>query len=197
MARHKMFKATRGKIAIKHSDTNLDNVGAGTAPLSFNVLETEGGARTLTGGTQVIKDSADIGEICNVGDLVKYVTLFIQAGTRPDKATPQDRTGWIEWAFCCVKESETTVPITDIGIQTLGSVCQHMFRGECIYTGAIPIGDTQPVVAEISLKIPKSKSQIKLGDEWRFITSMRSVTSTSASTDVVRILKSFSYKCYS
>ncbi len=197
MARHQRIRLTRGKVPIKKADTNLTTIGAGTAPGTFNILETQGGARTTTGGTQTIKSSADTGEVCNVGDLVKYVTLFIEAGARPDQTTAQDRTGWLEWALVCVKESETTVPITDLGIQTLGAVCNHMFRQECIYTGAIPVGDAQPVYAEIALKIPPTKAKITLGDEWRFITSFRAVSATSVSTGAIRLVKSFQYKCYS
>ncbi len=191
------MRQTKGKVPIKKADTNLTNIGAGSAPGSFNVLETQGGARTLTGGTQVIKSSADTGEVCNVGDMVKYVTLFIEVGPRTHQGSLVDRIGWLEWAFVCVKESETAVPITDMGIQTLGSVCNHMFRNECIYTGMVPVGTTQPVTQEIHLKIPQTKSKITLGDEWRFITSFRSVLSTSTSTVSIRLVKSFQYKCYS
>ncbi len=197
MARRRM-RLAQYKVGIKHADTNLVNIGNASAPLSTNVLETEGGARTVTGATQVIKDSADTGEVVNVGDIVKYVNLFIQAGPRSDEgANNFERTGWLEWAFVCVKESETAVPATSAGVQTLGAICQHMYRNECIWTGAIPVGNAQPVVAEIKLKIPNFKQRIRLGDEWRFVILFRSVTSTAISTAAVRVLRSWSFKSYS
>ncbi len=99
----------------------------------------------------------------------------------------------MEWAFVLVRENETEVPATRLGIQTLGDICTNMYRGECIYTGAFPVGNAQPVVGEIKLKIPKSKINIKLGDEWRFITFFRANSSTSTSTTVQRVIKSYNY----
>ncbi len=175
----------------------MANVGQGTTAQTFPILETEAGTRTTTGATQTIKDSASTGEVCEVGDIVKYVTLYLQAAGRQSVANPFNINGWIEWAFVCVKESETAVPNTQLGVQTLADVCMKMFRNECIYTGAVPIGEAIPNYAEIKIKIPKLKQQIKLGDEWRFITSIRSNNSADVSTDRIRLIKSFSYKCYS
>ncbi len=197
MARHRRMGVTRTKVGITHADTNLLNQGSGSAPASFNVLETDAGARTLTGATQVIQDNADTGEVCRVGDIVKYVNLFLEIGPRNEIGTDQDRTGWLEWAFCCVKESETAVPITNVGTQTLATICKNMFRGECIFTGAVPVGTQQPNTMSIQIKIPKGKSSIHIGDEWRFITWFRSVSSTAAGTGNVRVIKSFMYKAYS
>ncbi len=197
MARRRRIAMTKGKVAIRHADTNITNVGAATAPATFNVLETQGGARTVTGGTQTITSSRDTGEVCNVGDIVKYVNLFMQCGPRQEGiGITDEKKGWMEWAFVCVKESETTVPITDIGIQTLGCVCNHMFQGETILTGAVPIGLEQPNYVEIKIKIPSTKSRIQLGDEWRFIHSWRPTKSTAAGTSEMRVVKSFMYKSY-
>ncbi len=185
------------KTGIQHADTKLVNHGSGSIPDTFEVLETEGGLRTTTGGTQTIQDSASTGEVVRVGDIVKYINLFMEIGPRIDQANNVDKTGWLEWAFVMVKESETTVPITDIGIQTLGVICTNMFRNECIYTGAVPIGNQQPNYFAASIKVPKFKQKIRLGDEWRFITFFRSVSSTSTSVVAMRSVKSFMYKTYS
>jgi len=186
-----------GKVPIKKANTLLANIGAGSAPGTMDVLITEAGSRSLTGATQTIKESANTAQLCNVGDTVKYVTLYLQASGRPGVATPNDINGWIEWAFVCVKESETALPITNLGILTLGNVAMNMYRNECIYTGIMPIGQAIPNSQEIKIKIPRQKQQIRIGDEWRFITSHRSNNSTDVSTSRIRLVKSFSYKCYS
>ncbi len=186
---------TRYKTSIAHADTNISNAGSGQTPASTNVLETSGGARTLTGSPQVITDERSTGELCNVGDIVKYVNLFIGAG--PREASPvADRQGWLEWAFICVKESETAVPITDVGTMTLGTICRNMFRNECIYTGMMPIGRDQSNTMEMHIKIPKFKQKITLGDEWRFVTWFRSTLATSTENAAIRLVKSWMYKSY-
>jgi len=192
--RHRM-SIGKYKMGIAHADTFLANIGAGTVPQQLEILETEAGTRSLTGGTQTITDSRSTGEVVNIGDVVKYINLFIQIGPRLTESST-DRTGWLEWALIMVKESETDVPITVTGTQTLGVICNHMFRNECIYTGNIPVGAEIPNSANITLKVPKSKQTIRFGDEWRFITSFRSVSSTSTSTTAVRLIKSFMYKAY-
>ncbi len=197
MPRSRSRSKTATRVAIKKSGTILANVGHASVPGTFEILETEGGLRTTTGNTQTIQDSASTAEVCRVGDIVKYVTLYLQAAGRVAVSTPDNIPGWIEWAFVCVKESETTVPITQTGVQTLADICMKMFRNECIYTGAMPIGREVANYQEIHIKIPRAKQQIKLGDEWRFITLFRSNNSTDAATDRIRLVKSFSYKCYS
>lgn len=196
MARHRMG-ITRFKTGIQHADSKLFNAGHGSVPDTFEVLETEGGLRTTTGGTQTIQDSASTGEVVRVGDIVKYINLFLQCSPRPEIGTAQEKVGWVEWAFVMVKESETTVPITDVGTQTLGVICTNMFRNECIYTGMMPVGSTQANSQAITIKVPKFKQKIRMGDEWRFITEWRPSLSTSTSTGNMRFVKSFMYKTYS
>jgi len=185
------------KQAIAHADTKIFNNGAGGIPDQFEILETEAGSRTVTGVTINITSSRSTGEVVNTGDVVKYVNLFLEVSPRGNVGDAQDRTGWMEWAFVCVKESETDVPITQMGVQTLGVVCNNMFRNECIFSGAMPIGTTQPNYMEMKIKIPRFKQRIHIGDEWRFITSFRSNSSTSVSTTALRVVKSFMYKAYS
>ncbi len=185
------------KQGVKHSGTFMDNIGQGSNAVSLTVLKTSGGPRSTTGAPQTIQSAASTDEDCRTGDTVKYVNLNIQAGPRQLLGDSDDRTGWIEWAFICVRENETTVPATRLGIQTLGDICTNMYRGECIFTGMAPIGDTQPMIQIIKLKIPKKKQKIKLGDEWRFITFMRAVKSTSTVLTTTRMVKSFAYIVYS
>ncbi len=179
------------KRGVKHSGTIIANMGAGTVPQKLIVLKTSGGPRSTDGGPMTIQSSSSTDDDCKTGDTCKLVNLHIECGARTNTGVQTDRTGWLEWAFICVRENETEVPITKLGVQTLGDVCTNMYRGECIYTGAVPVGNDQPVVGEISLKIPKTKSTMKLGDEWRFLTSFRSVESTSTSTTALRLIKSY------
>jgi len=183
--------------STKHSGTFQDNVGPNLAPAKLIILKTGGGPRSIDGSPQTIQSFSDTEEDCKVGDNVKYVNFTIQSGARNTVATPADRIGWQEWAFVCVRENETEVPSTRVGVQTLGDICTNMYRGECIFTGAIPQGDAQPTVAQIKLKIPKKKQKIKLGDEWRFVTYFRAVNSVSMDTVATRLVKSFNYIVYS
>ncbi len=187
------FKRKLTTPSVKHSGTFVDNIGQGSNALSLIVLKTSGGPRSTTGAPQTIQSLASTDEDCRTGDVVKFVNLHIQAARRDGQGTKADGTGWLEWAFILVRENETAVPSTRLGLQTLGDICTNMYRGECIYTGSIPVGAEQPVVGEISLKIPKTKTRIKLGDEWRFITFFRSTDSASGSGISVRLLKSFNY----
>ncbi len=182
---------TTYKVGVKHSGTIIDNIGAGSVPQKLIVLKTSGGPRDTTGAPMTIQSFSSTDEECKTGDECKVVNLHIECGSRSNTGVQTDRTGWLEWAMVLVRENETEVPITRMGVQTLGDVCTNMYRGECIYTGAVPVGHEQPVVAEISLKIPKTKTKMKLGDEWRFITSFRSVESTSTSTTAIRLIKSY------
>ncbi len=196
MARRRYNRVTAGKIGIPHAGTVISSIGGATAPAEQVILKTEAGARNVTGANQDITAERDTGNKVNVGDCIKYVNLFIQVSPRPIQDTDQDKTGWLEWAFVCVKESETNVPNTTVGVQTLGVIATNMFRNECIFTGCVPIGTTQANYLPIQIKIPKTKQFIRIGDEWRFITVFRDVVATSTSTSAVRLVKSFMYKGY-
>ncbi len=185
------------KTAVQHCDTFQDNVGAGTIPQTMVVLETEGGSRSVSGAQVTIKDFATTGETINVGDIVKYINLFLQITPRISVGVDNNKIGWLEWGIVMVKESETTVPITQLGVLTLANVLTNMFRNECIYTGAVAVGLQQANYAEIKIKVPKFKQKIRLGDEWRFVTAWRSSNATDTTTDTMRLVKSFMYKSYS
>ncbi len=182
------------KSAVKHSGTFVESVGQGSNVTTLTILKTGGGPRSDDGSPQTIQSFSDTKDDCKTGDHCKVVNLKIQAGARPHIGSPEFRTGWVEWAFLCVRESEKTVPSTNLGTQTLGDICTNMYRGECIYTGEFPIGDAQPAVERIMLKIPKSKTKMKLGDEWRFLTFFRAVDVTATGTANVLMIKSWNLK---
>ncbi len=194
MARH---RAAIGKFktGIQHSQTSVGNTGANTVE-SFSFLETSGGPRSLGGATTTITASRTTGDIVNVGDIVKYVNLFLQAGGRLDTDLQEDRTGWMEYAIIMVKESEAPVAVTNLGLQTLGDVTTKMFRNECIWTGAFPVGRDQPNSVSLQIKVPKFKQKIRLGDEWRFVFHFRAVDAASTSSIAVRFIASTIYKAY-
>ncbi len=185
------------KVGVKHSGTFLANIGAGSPVAKLIILKTSGGPRSDDGAPQTIQSAASTDDDCRTGDICKFTNLYIQASPRANIDNNEDRTGWVEWAFILVRENENEVPNTRIGVQTLGDICTNMYRGECIYTGSVPVGNVQPVTAEIKLKIPKNKFKIKLGDEWRFLTYFRAASSTSTSTTAVRLIKSYNHRVYS
>lgn len=196
MARRRVRKLTMGKQGIQHAGTIVGNTGGASVPAEQVILKTEAGPRNVTGANQDITAERDTGNKVNVGDLIKYVNLFIQCGHRNAAINVDSGHGWLEWALVCCKETETNVPITTIGVQTLGVICTNMFRNECIFTGAMPIATDQPNYLPISLKIPTTKQFIRIGDEWRFITYFRDMLATSSDTAAVRLIKSFIYKGY-
>jgi len=181
---------------VHHADTLLTNTGGNKAPETMVVLDTEAGARTTTGGSQTIQVGQGTNEEVNVGATVKYINLFLQAAPRTIGGGSDDRNGWIEWALVMVKETETVVPNTNTGILTLGVICKHMFRNECIFTGAMPVGNQQPNYLEIKIKVPRFKQRITFGDQWRFITLFRDVKTTPTSSDTIRLVKSMFFKSY-
>ncbi len=192
-----MVSVTKFKTAIQHADTLLANIGSASVPTEFIVLQTDVGARTVTGAAQTIQDAASTGMVVRIGDIVKYINLFIQVCARSNVSAEQNRVGWLEWAFVMVKESETVLPITNLGVQTLGNVATNMFRNECIYTGFVPVSTSVSNGQTITIKVPRFKQKIRIGDEWRFIVAWRSSNSADTATDTQRIILSTLYKVYS
>lgn len=135
---------------------------------------------------------------CEIGGVVKYMNILIEVGVRPNETsgTSNDGVGWVEWAFVCVKQTETSVPNTNIGVRTLGDVCTKMYRNECIYTGCIPASRSNPNCSMISIKIPQFKQKLVMGDEWRLYVYYRDVLTTAMGTDSARVLVSTNFKSY-
>ncbi len=197
MPRRRMSIA-KYKTAIQHADTLVSNIGGASAPTQHVMLTTDVGARTTTGASQQIQDSATTGETVRIGDIVKYINVFLQVGTRPAQAgSANDSSGWIEYAITMAKESDTAIPITQLGTKTLGEVATNMYRNECIWTGFIPVGETQPSGTQLRLKVPKFKQKIRVGDEWSCWVYFRDMNATATETDSQRVVQSCMYKSYS
>ncbi len=191
--RRRKMRISSIRTGIQHSDTRIGNTGAATIE-SFDFVETQAGGRTVSGATQTTTANRDTAQICNIGDVIKFVNLFIEAG--PRLTDVDDHTGWLEYAVVMVKDTETTVPTTQLGLFTLGDVCTKMFRNECIWTGAFPVGDKQPNNVSIPLKVPEFKQKLRIGDQWRLIMHFRSVDAGSVATAAVRFVASTIYKAY-
>lgn len=196
--RRRLSLMQRTSVPVQHSDTLIATHGGGSAPTEFVVLNTSVGARTTTGADQVIQSQSTTAEAVQVGSITKYINLFIETTPRPSSADADaGKIGFLEWAFVCVKETETTLPITQLGTKTLGDVATKMYRNECVLTGFFPVGLNQSNGTSIKIKIPSTKSRIRIGDEWRLYVYFRDSVVTSATTDSVRSTLSTIFKNYS
>jgi len=193
----KRLRLSQTKSRVQHADTLLSTIGPATAPTVHVVLDTEAGARTLTGGAQTVQVGMGTNEEVNIGSIVKNINLQIQCGMRPVEADDDDEAnGFMEWALMMVKESEAPILTTNLGTLTLGVVANHMYRNECIFTGFVPIGKQQPNGVNISIKVPRFKQKITFGDQWRFVCFFRDLKVTAVDTDTVRLLTSCIYNSW-
>ncbi len=184
--------------SVKHSDTDILTIGSASIPTEIIILDLEGGARTTDGSTKDIASHFNTASECQVGAIVKYINLFIQAGVRPAQASAggNNNLGWIEWALVMCKRTETTMPITNVGVKTIGDIATKMYRNECIYTGLFPISRSNSNAQSISIKVPKFKTKLVDGDEWRLYVYYRDLLSTAVGTDTCRAIVSRNFKSY-
>ncbi len=189
------FRKSRMVVAQeKHAGTKIHTIGPATAAIPEHIMrDTETGPRSPAGTNSNIQVNRDFAEECNVGDTCKFINIHIQAGPRNVSATNAVNNGWIEWAFACHKSSDAAPLNTNLGVQTLGNIITNYLRSECLYTGAIPVGGAQPAVAEISLKIPKSKQVLRVGDEWVLYLAARTVSATETGTTDFRVITSYNF----
>ncbi len=184
--------------AIKHSDTAILTHGPASIPTETIILNTDIGARTLTGATQNIRDLETTDSTVMAGSTVKYMNIAIYTAPRPGSISinTDPTIGWLEYALVMVKESEAVVPITLIGSTTLQDICTKMYRNECIWTGCIPISTRVPNCTNLRIKVPRVKQKIKTGDEWRLFIYYRDVATTAVGTDLCRTILSTNFKSY-
>ncbi len=194
MARHRMVRATRGKSSEQHSDTKVHVIGPGTVLVANHILrDTQVGARDPAGGDDTIQLGRGYGEECNVGDMCKYINIFIEAA---GKSTADASQGWVEWAFVIKKTSDPNVTNANLGTNTLGDVCTKYFRNECIFTGVVPVGIAQPNAVAIQIKIPKTKAVLRTGDQWILYLYARTSRVTETGTDTFKVYSSCMYRNY-
>lgn len=194
----------RGRIPVrkirgylKHAETYIGNLGPASAPVGLELLVTEGGARTVDGSQVTFTDFRDTGETVNVGDIVKYINIFLQAGPKAEVTAGDNiSTGWLEYAVVCTREDEPVIPITNMGTETLGVVANRMFPQSCLRSGFISLGGTQANGVELHLKIPPKLQKIRQGYQWKVWLYFRSSSSTATGTDKVKYVASMIYKGY-
>ncbi len=182
----------------QHAASKVHTIGPGTVITAEHIIrDTQVGPRDPTGGNDTIQLGRSFAEECNIGDKCKFVNLFIQVSPR----LIQDpisiaKTGWLEWAFCCIKADTAPPTNVNLGTQTLQTVCTRYLRHDCILTGAIPVGALQPAVASIQIKVPRAKIKLTVGDEWILFLHFRTASATETGTAEVRVITSFIYRNY-
>ncbi len=181
-----------GKLGIKHAASFINNVGGGTIPTAFTMVEVDAGSRTEA--HQSIKGSADTDETCMVGDLIKFINVHIQISPRSGTA---DETGWLEYAVVWAPENATKLTLAQMGTQTLGETATNFYRNECLWTGFIPVSKTASSGAEFTIKTPKAHQYLKIGDSYILYCWFRSNSSTDTSLVLMRLVQSCNFKAYS
>ncbi len=184
-----------GKDSIKKSATLISNIGPSSAITAFILIQNTI-SRSLDGSTVTVKDSQNTGVTANIGDIIKYINIRIQAGAR-DSASPEDDTsGWLEWGVVKQKETFLSPVSTNLGIQTLGDTLAKQFRGDLILNGAVAVGGDIPNVQDIIIKVPKIFNKMQLGSSITLFAYYRSVNSASTATDLINLTLSTQYKLY-
>ncbi len=197
--RHKFRRQTLGKDAIKHSSTLVDNTGQGVGSFFQHLIfDTSVGARGLAGGNQNIQDVANIEETCMVSDVIKYVNICLECSPRGVEPTNDlDNAGWLEWAVVWQRERSAVPTVANIGILTLGVICSHVFRENCIMTGCFPLGTKQAMSQDIKIKIPQKACKLHMGDTLSIFCFIRTSNSLDSRTDSHRLIASSHFKVYS
>ncbi len=181
-----------GKSGTKHAGTLLANIGPGSVPLKLIIIESESGARQEA--VFALQDQAFSDETCRAGDLIKFVNIHIGVSAR---TAVTDEIGWLEWACVWKREGESDLANTQLGVLTLGTVATNRYRNDCLFTGSIPINRNSASFQEISLKMPRSKQFLKVGETCVLFMAYRSSNSADVTTDDVRVVSSYNYKAYS
>ncbi len=197
--RHLRRRQTLGKVPIKHSSTLVDNTGPGVGSIfGHTIFETDVGDRIFSGTVQTLQDKANNEEVCRVGDIIKYVNICLQATPRGVQPTDElDNAGWLEWAVVWQEERDTIPGVANIGVLTLGVVCSHGFRQNCLMTGCFPIGTKQAMAQDIKIKLPKKCTRLRQGSKLVVFCYIRTSKSTDTRTDSHRLIASSHFKSYS
>ncbi len=197
--RHFRKRQTTGKVPVKHSSTLLDNTGAGVGSYFGHVIyDTDVGLRSTTGSVQTIRDKATTEETCQVADIIKYVNICLQCSPRgPNPTDDNDNAGWLEWAIVWQREKLGAPTVANIGVLTLGAICSHAFRENCLMTGCFPIGTKQAMSQDLRIKIPQRCCRLRMGDILTIFCYVRTSLSTDSRTDSHRLIASSHFKAYS
>ncbi len=194
------FRQTRGQTPIKHASALLDNTGSGVGSIFEHVIYRTDLTRDLSGGVQDLKENITTEDRCQVSDIIKYVNICLECGPREPAPTDEnelDNVSWLEWAVYWQRERRVTPAINNLGVATLGVICSHTFRENCLMTGCFPIGTKQAMAQDIKIKIPRRCCKVKLGDSLIIGCYVRTSDSTDMRTDSHRLIASSHFKAYS
>jgi len=199
MRHRKVFRATSGKVPIKHSSTLVDNTGPGVGSFfGHTIYDTDVGPRLLSGVSQNLQNKATNEETCMVGDVVKYVNICLECAPRgADSSNIKDDSGWLEWAVVWQEEAVIQPGVGNIGVLTLGVICSHAFRQNCLLTGCFPVGSRQSMAQDIKIKLPKKCIRLRQGALLKIFCYLRGSSSTDTRTDSNRLIASSHFKSYS
>ena len=197
--RHKKRSVTKYLNPIKHGSTLVDNTGPGVGSLFVHLIyDTEVGERLSQGAVQTIKTQAKTDQTCEVGDIIKYVNICIEACPRgADSTNIKDDAGWLEWGIIWQREEDADLGVTNIGVSNLGVLLGRMYRENAVYSGCIPVGSKQAMATDIKIKIPARMCKVKMGDKLKCFCYMRGSNSTDTRTDSTRLIVSSQFKSYS
>ncbi len=143
-------------------------------------------------------EGADFKNQCSPNSVIKYFNLTIQSAIKSSEA--EFRPGWIEYAFLRFDNytATPTVPAglsASTGTETFPNLCKTWFRGNCVWTGTIPISVETPVAQLIKIKVPDKWCKNMRGSYWQLWVMFRSSKSTDTVT-TIRNISSAQYKVY-
>ncbi len=185
-----------GKTAVKKSATKISNIGQGTVITpSHTLVRTNVNARIASGATTDLNVQQNTGVVCEVGNVVKYLNICIQFGSRLDPTVVEDQ-GWLEYAIVKNREVQLLPTNANLGTKTLADVCTTSFRGDVIWTGCMPVAKDIPNAIDLKIKLPKVITKMQWGTEINLYTTFRSVDSTDTRTNSHRLVTSVLYKVY-
>lgn len=197
--RHRIFRVTKGKVPIKHGSSLIANTGPGDGSFFKHVIwDTAAGPRNAAGNQKTIKTEANTGRECNVGDIIKYVNICIEAAPRgADSTNIKDDTGWLEWAIYWQDANTVVLTVANIGVETLGVLSGRAYRQDAVMSGCFPLGSRQAMSTDLHIKIPKRMCQLKFGSTLSIMCYVRGSSSTDTRTDSTRLIVSSQFKTYS
>ncbi len=193
LMRHRIKRRTLGKEPRRMAKSLIQNINTNAVKVHPIIRPT---VVATTSGTEDVLENADTADLCSPNAIVKYVNLRMECGIRD---VAPENAGWIEYAVVQFEEQTTDplVPaaINSITTQTMGELCINLFRGKCLWNGAIGISNELPISADIQIKLPDRYCKQKIGSFLSLFMAFRSSDAAETTTSV-RMISSHQYKTY-